>query len=306
MRGRTTRRALLAAAATFSATTPVAARSFLAGQPALRLGVNLERWFPIAADQRPRRLGRGWWAGLREAGFDHARLFIPKDAGAGDEVLRLFLTAIDDARAAGMPVLLGLADLYDANEPWDMGMWRQLATRARLFGRATDPASVALAPLNEPAFPDAESWAPRRDQMLALVRAEAPRHTLIWGGHEWCSWQSLLSQAPPPDRNTIAEVHDYVGGEAQWVAQRFGAVAAWSARHDVPVMVTELGGALPHAEDERAWAADLERALPELRRLGLPAALWAVTHGGHWRLQLGDGPALRPRLAAALRAARVR
>jgi hypothetical protein len=140
-----------------------------------------------------------------------------------------------------------------------------------------------------------------RDRLLALVRAEAPRHVLMWGGHEWCSWRSLLPQTPPRDPLTIAEVHDYQGGDAAWVAGRFGDVAAWSRRHRMPAMVTELGGALPHADNERAWAEDLGHALPVLRRLGLPATLWAVTHGGHWRLQQGDGPALRPALAAAVR-----
>jgi hypothetical protein len=109
---------------------------------------------------------------------------------------------------------------------------------------------------------------------------------------------------PPTDPNTIAEVHDYEGGDAGWVASRFGDVAGWSRRHGMRVMVTELGGAQPHREDEGAWAADLTRSLPELRRLGLPTTLWAITHGGHWRLQAGTSPVPRPRLAAALRAAR--
>jgi hypothetical protein len=304
MQGFARRRALLAAGCVLAgaASRPAAAqddiRRHFAG---LRLGANLERWFPIAADQRPRRLGRAWWQGLRQAGFDHARLFIPRDAGDGEDIPRLFLTAVEDANAAGLPVLLGLEDLYQSDRPWGEEVLRRVVARAALFARATDPARVALAPLNEPAFPDAAAWTPVRDRLLALVRAQAPRHALLWGGHEWCSWRSLLQQPPARDPLTIAEVHDYVGGEAHWVAQRFGDCAAWGRRHATPVMVTELGGALPHAENPGAWAADLSRALPELRRLGLPVALWAVTHGGHWRLQQGDGPALRPQLAAAIR-----
>jgi hypothetical protein len=267
----------------------------------LRIGVNLERWFPVAADRQARRLGRRWWEGLRAQGFDHARLFLPRDAGEGEDVPRLFLAAVEDANAAGLPVLLALEDLYEADRPWDAAMLRSLAARARFFARATDPAEVALAPLNEPAFPSPAAWTPVRDRLLAIMRAEAPRHVLVWGGHEWCSWRSLLAQPPPGDSMTIAEVHDYEGGDAAWVARRFGEAAAWGRRHCVPVMVTELGGAMPHAADEAAWAADLSRALPELRRLGLPVSLWAVTHGGHWRLQEGDGPALRPRLARATR-----
>ena len=304
MRGCVTRRALLAAG--LAPAVPAMAQDNSLPDPrarfaALGLGANLERWFPVAADQRPRRLGRGWWQGLRAQGFDHARLFLPREAGDGEDVPRLFLTAVEDANAAGLPVLLGLDDLFEATDPWPEARMRRMAARARIFARATDPALVVLAPLNEPAFPSPAAWRPVRDRLLGLVRAEAPRHVLMWGGHEWCSWRSLLPITPPADPLTIAEVHDYQGGDAAWIARRFGDVRGWSQRHGVPAMVTELGGALPHAEDEQAWAEDLLRILPALRRLGLPATLWAVTHGGHWRLQAGGGPALRPALAAAIR-----
>ncbi len=301
----TDRRAVLAAALALAAGPAGAQAATLRDAlPGLRLGANLERWFPIAASQRPRRLGRAWWQDLRGAGFDHVRLFIPRDAGGGEDVPRLFLQAIEDANEAGLPVFLGLADLYEPWSPWDEAAWWIMQARARLFGRATDPARVALGPLNEPAFDNPAAWTPVRDRLLATARAEAPRHALVWGGHEWCSWRSLLRQPPPADPLTIAEVHDYEGGAATWVAERFGAVAAWRDRHNVPVIVGELGGALPHAEDEAAWARDLSVALPVLRRLRLPATLWAVTHGGHWRLQSGEEARPRPRLAEALRAGR--
>ncbi|MGG5822255.1 glycoside hydrolase family 5 protein [Falsiroseomonas sp. HW251] len=293
------RRSLLAAGlATPAAAQPDPRTAFAR----LRLGANLERWFPIAADNRPRRLGRAWWVGLREAGFDHARLFLPRDAGGGEEVPRLFLTAVEDAVAAELRVLVAMEDLYASDAPWDEATTRRVMDRARLFNRAADPSRVALAAVNEPAFPSAEAWRPVRDRLLGGLRAVAPRHVLLWGGHEWCSWRSLLPLAPPADPLTIAEVHDYEGGDAGAVAWRFGQVADWSRRHGVTAMVTEFGGARGHEENEAAWADDLGRALPVLRRLGLPATLWAITHGGHWRLQQGDGPALRPRLAAAIRA----
>jgi len=300
------RRILLAAAAAapLAPRPATAAEAFRARIPTLRLGANLERWFPIAARQRPRRLGRAWWEGLREAGFDHARLFIPRDAGDGMQVPRLFLTAIQDATSVGLPVTIGLTDLYEEDSPWDDSGWRAMRARAALFAAETDPAMVAIAPLNEPAFAGPAAWTPVRDRLLTAAREAAPRHALVWGGHEWCSWRSLLRQSPPADAATIAEVHDYEGGNATRVAERFGAVAQWRDRHGVPVIVSELGGALPHAEDEAAWARDLRTALPVLARLGLPATLWAVTHGGHWRIQEEETPRPRPLLAAALRAAR--
>ena len=106
--------------------------------------------------------------------------------------------------------------------------------------------------------------------------------------------------APPADPNTMVEVHDYEGGDAKAVGERFGQVAAWRERHGQTVLVAELGGAVNHREDRAAWAADLRQSLPTLRRLRLPAALWAYTHGGHWRLQPGESPALYPELRSAL------
>ena len=93
-----------------------AARDSLAG---LRLGANLERWFPISRDHRPRRLGPGWWRDFRAAGFDHVRMFLPEfgQTGAGLEVPGHFAQAVEDAVAAGLPVLLGMADFYRQDSP---------------------------------------------------------------------------------------------------------------------------------------------------------------------------------------------
>lgn len=297
------RRVLLgAAAATLAASPALAFRDHI---PRLRLGTNLERWFPIARDQRARRLGRGWWEDYRAAGFDHARLFMPRfeEAGAGDEIPRLFLEAVRDANAAQVPVMLGMADFYFEDQPWTEEQHRIVAARARLFGQETDPAMVALAPLNEPAFNSTPPWVPVRDRLLAMMREAAPRHTLMWGGREWCSWRSLLEMPPPRESNTMVEVHDYEGGDARAVERRFGDVVRWSARHGIPAMVTELGGHRDNGLNRQAWAADLARSLPVMRRLGLGTTLWAITHGGAWRLQDGDGPQPAPVLAAALRAA---
>lgn len=292
--------ALAAARAGTAAAAPSAMRQRIAGG-ALRLGANLERWYPIARDSRARRLGRDWWRGFRAAGFDHARLFLPKAAetGGSEEVLRMFQQAVEDANGAGVPVLLGLADMFHHSDPWGGRDWQAFQRRAAFLAPRTDPAMVALAPLNEPAFPDTATWLPVRDRLLAELRRAAPRHTLLWGGREWCSWRSLLEATPPADPDTAAEVHDYQAGDAAAVRGRFAAVAAWRARHHVPVVVSEIGGADANRTSPEGHAADLRRGLPVLRELGLPATLWAYTHGGWFRLQAGDGPATRPELRPA-------
>ncbi len=298
------RRSLLAGAATLPAAAlaqPGAAplRQRLAG---LRLGANVERWFAIAANNQSRRLGPAWWRGFKAAGFDHVRFIIPpvRQTGGGHEVLDAFLTATNDAAGAGLPVLLALADTFYHSNPWQDDDWQALEDRARFFARQADPAMVALAPLNEPAFPDTATWLPMRDRLLGLVRRAAPRHVLLWGGREWCSPRSLVEAPPPADPNCVAEAHDYGGGGAQDVEERFRPLATWRERHGQPVLATELGGARGHEEDLPRWSEDLRASLPVLRRLRLPACLWSYTHGGHWRLQEGGGPALRPPLRAAL------
>ena len=268
----------------------------------LRLGANLERWFAVASNNHPRRLGPAWWRGFKNAGFDHVRLIIPEVGQTGDgmEIPELFRVAVADATAARLPVLLALSDFIKHDAPWGERDWKGLAARAALFARATDPSQVVLAPVNEAVFPDAATWMPVRDRLLGVLRRAAPRHTLMWGGQEWASWRSLLQTEPPADPNTVVEVHDYEGGDAGAVQWRFGQVAAWRDRHRQTLLVAELGGAVNHRENRAAWAADLRQSLPVLRRLRLPAALWAYTYGGHWRLQPNEGSTLYPEFRGAL------
>lgn len=270
-------------------------RTRLAG---LRCGANLERWFPIARAKQARRLGRGWWREFRAAGFDHARMFVPKGAG-GEDMLALFAQAIEDAVSVGLPVLFGLNDILDEGTP-EAADWNTLAARARFMVRRTDPAMVVLAPLNEPAFRTTAAWVPVRDRMLQVIRAEAPRHLLMWGGREWNSLRSLLEIRPAEDPWTVAEVHDYLGGSAAEVRQRFVQATAWRERHGIPVLVAEYSGHGGHRAELSGWIGDLRQGLPILRELALPVTLWSYNDGGWYRLQPGDGPAPFPEVRALL------
>nr|WP_242481679.1 cellulase family glycosylhydrolase [Paracraurococcus ruber] len=292
------RRGLLAASLTAAAPAgaqPVDLRQRLAR---LRCGVNLERWFPVARDNHPRRLGRAWWRELRGAGFDHARLIVP---AAGQELFGWFHDAIEDAMAAGMPVLLALQDIVHQGSP-ESRDWDGLAARARFFGARTDPAMVVLAPVNEPAFERTETWLPVRDRMLATLRAAAPRHLLMWGGREWNSIRSLPDLAPPADPWTIAEVHDYGGGTAREVRDRFAPAIAWRERHGIPVICAEYNGSGTKQQRREQWIEDLRVGLPVLQSLNLPATLWSYSHGGWYRLQPEDGPAPYPEVRRLLAA----
>lgn len=265
----------------------------------LRVGANVERWFAVARDNHPRRLGRGWWRDFRDAGFDHVRMFIPGGSGGG-ELLELFRQAIDDANAAGLPVLFGLNDIIQQDTP-EAQEWDKLASRARFFADRTDPQMVVLAPVNEPAFETTAAWRPVRDRMLATVRAAAPRHLLMWGGREWNSLRSLLEITPPADPWTIVEVHDYAGGKTAEVRRRFADAVTWRERHRIPVLVAEYNGSGSNQTDRPGWSQDLREGLPALRALALPATLWSYSHGSWYRLQPGDGPEPYPEIRALLR-----
>lgn len=294
--GSFSRRGLLAASlagATGAAAQPVDFRIRLSR---LRCGANLERWFTVSRDNHPRRLGRAWWRDFRAAGFDHARLIIP---AAGIELFSLYKDAIDDAMAAGLPILLALQDIVHQGTP-EARDWNGLADRARFFAARTDPEMVVLAPVNEPAFESAATWRPVRDRMLTILRREAPRHLLMWGGREWNSIRSLPELSPPADPWTIAEVHDYGGGSPAEVRSRFAPALAWRERHGLPVLVAEYSGIGHKQERRELWIEDLRAGLPVLRDLNLPATLWSYSHGTWYRLQPQDGPAPYPEVRRLL------
>lgn len=262
----------------------------------LRCGANLERWFTVARDNHSRRLGRAWWRDFKAAGFDHARLIIP---GSGVELYDLFRQAIDDAMAAGVPILLALQDIVNQGSP-EARDWAGLADRAQFFAARTDPRMVVLAPVNEPAFETTATWLPVRDRMLSTLRAAAPRHLLMWGGREWNSIRSTIEMTPPRDPWTIVEVHDYGGGTAAEVRERYGSLVAWRERHRLPAMVAEYNGWGGKQEKRSEWVVDLREGLPVLRSMDLPVTLWSYSHGGWYRLQPDDGPAPYPEVRALL------
>ncbi|MDO9708235.1 glycoside hydrolase family 5 protein [Paracraurococcus lichenis] len=262
----------------------------------LRVGANLERWFPVTRDNHARRLGRAWWREFRAAGFDHVRFIVPAD---GIELFEMFHDAIADATAAGLPVLLALQDIVHQGSPESRDI-DGLGRRARWFAARTDPEMVVFAPVNEPAFQTTDTWQPIRDRMLGAIRKEAPRHLLMWGGKEWNSIRSLPEMAPPADPWTIAEVHDYGGGSPAEVRRRFAPAIAWRERYNLPVLCAEYNASGDKQERRERWIEDLRAGLPVLRELNLPATLWSYSHGGWYRLQPEDGPAPYPEVRRLL------
>ncbi|MEI9899044.1 MAG: cellulase family glycosylhydrolase [Hyphomicrobium sp.] len=67
---------------------------------------------------------------------------------------------------------------------------------------------VAIELLNEPPLETAD-WRPLRQRLVREVRAQAPRHTLIWSASRNQTIEETIDDPGPGDRNAVAAVHYY-------------------------------------------------------------------------------------------------
>jgi hypothetical protein len=177
--------------------------------------------------------------------------------------------------------------------------WASLAAR---LGRRFGPEQVLLEIFNEPVFDrDPAAWFPLRRSLASVIRAAAPRHTIVAGGANWSSLDGLLRSEPLADNNVLYTFHFYEPFEfthqgAPWVngpvrrmsgvrypsspatvrhvADRIAAAAAWADRFGVPVWVGEFGAYPPVAPrpDRLCWLYDVRTAC---ERSGIGWAVWS-------------------------------
>jgi hypothetical protein len=203
----------------------------LTAVPASRLALlarsaNLTRWPGPAGYASPAAAGPGLSAAevakIRGLGFTAVRLVI--------HLGRLFRPSEPDS--LGQPMLAELDRALDLLLAQDLGVIidphpsardrrietdstyadafvRFWAVLARHLSRR-DPDRVFLEVMNEPVFKGHTSrWPPLQQQLLASMRREAPRHTLIAAGTWWSSIDGLLRLTPVADRNVIYTFHFY-------------------------------------------------------------------------------------------------
>jgi len=194
----------------------------------LARGINLSHWFA----QSP----RGNYSAehlttynterdldlIARMGFSHVRLTLnPKavsDAPEGlpfhAERLALLDAAIAGFLARNVAVVVDLHPDDDFKTPLAkddaavdrlVAFWRALA--AHLAG--TDPERVFFEVMNEPVIADAARWNAVQKQVLAAMRASAPRHTLIAGGPLWSGPDQLVRMEVVADRNVVYNFHCY-------------------------------------------------------------------------------------------------
>ena len=194
----------------------------------LARGINLSHWFAQSPRGNYSREHLTTYNTERDLdliarmGFSHVRLTLnPKavsDAPEGlpfhAERLALLDAAIAGFLARHVAVVVDLHPDDDFKTPLAkddaaverfVAFWRALA--AHLAG--TDPERVFFEVMNEPVIADAARWNAVQKQVLAAMRASAPRHTLIAGGPLWSGPDQLVRMEVVADRNVVYNFHCY-------------------------------------------------------------------------------------------------
>lgn len=193
----------------------------------IRRGINLSHWFSQAGNYSKTHLDTHTTAQdialIKSMGFDHVRFPLepapllsdtPDPSILNATYLRYVDQALDMILSTGLAVIV---DIH-AGDEFKLRMnrdergvenfakfWRTFA--AHLSKR--DPDSVFLEVINEPMVEDGYRWYGIQGKLIAAIRAGAPQHTIIAGGHRWSGLAELLFLEPYADPNVIYNFHFY-------------------------------------------------------------------------------------------------
>jgi hypothetical protein len=279
----------------------------LAAVPASRLAIlarsaNLTRWAGPDRHASPERSGHGLSAAevatIRKSGFSSVRLVIHLGdlfrPGQPDSLNQPMLAALDRALdlllAQGLGVIIdphpGARDRrIETDSLYAQAFVRFWAALARHLSHR-DPDRVFLEVMNEPVFKHHPGrWPPLQRQILAAMRRETPRHTLIAAGTWWSSIDGLLRLAPVADGNVIYTFHFYEPfvfthqGEA-WAEPPAGRLRGVPYPGDAPgcLDAAQAQRDSSAARAVRRYCAHGWSAAAIERRLG-SAAAWGREHG---------------------------
>ena len=193
----------------------------------LRRGINLSHWFSQAANYSKTHLDTHTTAQditlIKSMGFDHVRMPIepaplmretPDPSILDATYLQYVDNALDMILATGLAVVVDIhpSDEFklrmlreDRNIEAFAKFWRAFATH--LSKRSPD--SVFLEVINEPMVEDGYRWYGIQQKLIASMRAGAPQHTIIAGGHRWSGLYEMLFLEPYADANVIYNFHFY-------------------------------------------------------------------------------------------------
>jgi len=197
----------------------------------LRRGINLSMWYAQDPDLYNATGGAEKLASyitpadfklVHDLGFDHVRLSIDpvpliadKTTGAlrPEAIARLDET-VKQITATGLVVVLDIhpeaawvktSESPDAGTAEFFAFWKSFA--AHFAG--TDPEKVYFEVMNEPNGVDLYRWAGEQAKAVAIIRSQAPRHTIIVGGGNWDGISGLEALEPLRDNDIVYTFHDY-------------------------------------------------------------------------------------------------
>ncbi len=224
---------------------------------------------------------------LRAAGFTFVRLAVDPAVVEGRVARLILLDAVARFQRAGLAVVVSAHPVGWRVDAGDgerlLGFWRGMARDLR----GTDPGRVFVEPMNEPVFQGAAgAWHALQRRLLAAVRAELPRHTVVLTGRDWGSIGGLLELVPEPDGNVVYSFHFYDPPElTSLAAYRQGLDRAALARLPFPAGEAEscrrvaAGAGDAPTRDLMAFYCGMGwNAARVALRLG-EAADWARRHG---------------------------
>jgi hypothetical protein len=268
----------------------------------LRHGINASIWFAqspndYSAHRTDTYMDAADIALMARLGFDHARLSIdpepltqrPLTDGLNAEFLGRLDRAVDQMLAQGLAVIV---DIHP-EEPYKfrlrsgsdgaerfVAMWRRLAAHYA----SRDAERVFFEVMNEPEVDDPYRWAGIQDKVIAAIRAEAPKNTIIAGGANFDSLPDFLAVTPVADGNVIYNFHFYEPYQFTHQGAGWG-TSWWRYTHGVPYPGDEAAMAtvLPEVPDP-ASRLELERFFMDhwdahhIRLLIDTAAVWGREH----------------------------
>jgi endoglucanase len=193
----------------------------------LRRGINLSHWFSQAANYSKSHLETHTTAHdialIKSMGFDHVRFPIepaplltetPDPSILNATYLQYVDNALNMILGAGLAVIVDIhpSDEFKLRMSRDERNIEAFAKFWRAFAvelSKRDPDFVFLEVINEPMVEDAYRWYGIQAKLISQIRAAAPNHTIIAGGHRWSGLSEMLFLEPYADRNVIYNFHFY-------------------------------------------------------------------------------------------------
>jgi len=215
-------------AGSLAVTSSLSAADPLTAVPGSRLdrlatGANVCQWFRFprgnSAEHFNNYISEAEAAFMARLGLKHVRLCVaPRvimDGTSGkaiEERGKQLEAAIERFHRAGLLVMVDIhnedraAELNPAWQEAFVRFWGSLAARLSRF----DPEWTMLEIINEPVFDRCEDqWNTLNGRLAAVIRQNAPQHTIVTSGPNWGGIDGLKKLKLLPDKNVIYSFHCY-------------------------------------------------------------------------------------------------